>query len=229
MGSSSNVLCRVEDRGKEYSAGEILGHGPHNLMNVAVIGWGSLIWCPGSLRIKTRWRRDGPRLPIEFARISKDGRLTLVIHPVSEDQTTYWAISELTTPEGARRNLREREGAKQEDIHYLIRNGEAPEGIPPEVMETMRDWLATHEDLHAVIWTGLCTNWKEKRERDFTAEEAVKYLSELEAARDQGGVIYERAREYVRNAPPHIQTAVRKTMQEREWEDVRLPSLLFEN
>jgi hypothetical protein len=55
-------------------------------MKIAVIGWGSLIWCPGSLRIQTAWHNDGPSLPIEFARILKDGRLTLVIRPGSVHQ-----------------------------------------------------------------------------------------------------------------------------------------------
>lgn len=49
-------------------------------MAIAILGWGSLIWCPGNLRIRGPWRHDGPVLPIEFARISADGRLTLVVH-----------------------------------------------------------------------------------------------------------------------------------------------------
>lgn len=198
-------------------------------MNVAIIGWGSLIWCPGSLRIKTRWRLDGPKLPIEFARISQDGRLTLVIRLGSEDQPTYWAVSELTTRDEACRNLREREGAKPEDIHYLTRNGQAAPGILPEVMAKMRDWLASHSELDAVIWTGLRSNWKEKRGKDFAPEDAVNYLTELEAARDQVTATYSRAREYIRNAPPHIQTPVRRAMRARGWQDAELPKVLFEN
>jgi hypothetical protein len=31
---------------------------------------------------------------VEFARISEDGRLTLVIHPGSAEQQTYWALGE---------------------------------------------------------------------------------------------------------------------------------------
>jgi hypothetical protein len=83
---------------------------------------GSLIWCPGNLRIKTRWSSDGPTLPIEFARISSDGRLTLIVHPGSEDQATYWALSSLETLEEARRNLKEREQSKTEDIHFVCRH-----------------------------------------------------------------------------------------------------------
>lgn len=203
--------------------------GKADRMDIAVTGWGSLIWCPGSLRIRTRWHPDGPRLPIEFARISRDRRLTLVIHPGSEDQPTYWAISEFTTLDRARRNLRERESAKLKDIHYLARNGEVSNGIPSEIGQRMKDWLAAHGDLQAVIWTGLRSNWNEKRGRDFTPQDAVNYLSELEDARDQAAATYDRAREYVRNAPPQIQTTVRKKMRARGWDDAQLPSLLFEN
>jgi hypothetical protein len=74
-------------------------------MQIAVIGWGSLIWCPGSLQIKSRWHSDGPALPIEFARISNDKRLTLVIQPGSPDQRTYWALSEFDDLKAARANL----------------------------------------------------------------------------------------------------------------------------
>ena len=52
-------------------------------MQVAVIDWGSLISSPGILGLQSRWHHDGPPLPVEFARISRDNRLTLVIHPPS--------------------------------------------------------------------------------------------------------------------------------------------------
>lgn len=71
-----------------------------------------------------------------------------MIHPASEDQPAYWALSEFGVLDEARRNLRARENAKKlEDIHHLTRNGEVAERIPPEVMERVKDWLAIHEDL----------------------------------------------------------------------------------
>lgn len=88
-------------------------------MKIAVIGWGSLIWCPGPLGIQTPWYRDGPSLPVEFARISKDCRLTLVIHPDSANQMTYWALSTFEDLEGTRANLRTREGCSAEAIHCI--------------------------------------------------------------------------------------------------------------
>jgi hypothetical protein len=196
-------------------------------MNIAVIGWGSLIWCPGSLRIKTKWRKEGPLLPIEFARISEDWRLTLVIHPNSAPQQTYWALSELTELKAAHRNLQEREGCPPSKIRsYPL--GSADEAIPPTVAAGLEIWLAKHEDVEAVIWTNLTTNWKDKLQREFSPDDAVHYLEKLDAEQKQTRLIYERAREYVRNAPPSIQTEVRTKMREKGWTDSKLSDLLFE-
>jgi hypothetical protein len=198
-------------------------------MSIAIIGWGSLIWCPGSLRIRTVWRRDGPRLPIEFARISRDGRLTLVIQLGTEDQTTYWAVSELEELSGARDNVREREGSKLEDVHYLDRGGRVADGVPSEIARKMSEWLDAHGEVQAAIWTGLPSNWREKRGREFSAADAIRYLEELEVAADSAKATYDRAREYVRNAPPGVETRVRKAMRAQGWTDARLAAVLFGN
>jgi hypothetical protein len=42
-------------------------------MKIAIVGWGSLIWDPRDLHLATAI------LPIEFSRISDNGRLTLVV------------------------------------------------------------------------------------------------------------------------------------------------------
>ncbi len=196
-------------------------------MNIAVIGWGSLIWCPGSLRIRTKWRTDGPVLPIEFARISDDGRLTLVIHSGSTPQPTYWALSELTDLEDARKNLKEREGCSLNAVHYFPKDDASP-SIPPEVETELQSWLPKHEKVEAAIWTGLTTNWREKRNRDFSPEDAVRYLGEVHADRRLTKT-YERAKEYVQNAPPSMQTEVRKRMREKGWADAKLSDVLFES
>ena len=197
-------------------------------MNIAVIGWGSLIWCPGNLRIKTRWRVDGPRLPIEFARISEDGRLTLVILPGSKEQGTYWAVSECESLDKARRNLRKREGANASDIHYTVRGDPQARDANCVISEQISEWLAPRDDLGAAIWTGLSSNWNKKRGRDFTSEDAVRYLECLEALGSPTHTEYRRAREYITNAPPLIGTEVRQMLRARGWDDAELPGILFD-
>jgi hypothetical protein len=168
-------------------------------------------------------------LPIEFARISLDGRLTLVIHLDTAAQPTYWAFSEFTTVEEARSNVRERENSSLADIHYILRDGASDtETVPAEIANRVGKWLAHHEDIGAVVWTGLPSNWQKQRGRDFTPEDAVNFLLELEAQRDRARPTYDRAREYLTNAPQSVNTAVRRAMRARGWVDAPLPTTLFE-
>jgi hypothetical protein len=195
---------------------------------IAVLGWGSLIWSPRNLRIKTKWRPRGPALPIEFARIAQDGRLTLAIHLGSEDQPTYWALSEFPSVSQARENLRARENSSIADIHYIEQTGASADGAPHQIVKKVREWLVPRTDLQAAIWTALPCNLREKTGRDFSTEAAVQYLSELEATRDQAQAMYARAREYVTNAPPLVDTNVRKAMRTRGWTNSSLSPTLFE-
>jgi hypothetical protein len=197
-------------------------------MNIAILGWGSLIWCPGGLRIRTRWHEDGPSLPIEFARISRDDRLTLVIQPGAADQPTYWAFSELTDLNDARRNLKIRERCNSEDIHHVLRNGVSQGAIPPGIAQTIATWASQQTDVDAVVWTGLRSNWRERRGTDFSIADATEFLLALEAARDRTKAVYDRAREYVTHAPPRIDTEVRRAMRTRGWNDTKLSAVLFE-
>ena len=63
-------------------------------MTTVCLGWGSLIWdqCRAA-ELPTRgcWHKDGPFLPIEFARVSSNGRLTLVIMPDAKLVPVQWA------------------------------------------------------------------------------------------------------------------------------------------
>ena len=48
-------------------------------MKIAILASGSLVWDHRDLAIAEEFQSNGPRLPIEFGRVSSDGRLTLVI------------------------------------------------------------------------------------------------------------------------------------------------------
>ncbi len=80
-------------------------------MTIVVLGWGSLCWDPRKLRIADGWHDDGPHLPVEFARMSSDGRLTLVLFERAEQQNVQvlWAKMNTTTLNEAIDSLRERE------------------------------------------------------------------------------------------------------------------------
>ncbi|MFZ0246606.1 hypothetical protein [Candidatus Binatus sp.] len=194
-------------------------------LKIAVLGWGSLVWCPGSLAIRSRWHNDGPRLPIEFARISNDSRLTLVIHAGCRDQTTYWALSDFGDLDSAVDNLKQREGCREPgDIHYLTVDGRTRGTL--ETIATVKQWMHGRQDINASIWTGLESNWKDKRKKPFTSDDALAYLEDL-AQGDK--TVFQRAREYVCNTPPQIQTEVRRLLKRKDgrWLDNRLPRILF--
>jgi len=191
-------------------------------VNIAVIGWGSLIWYPGSLLIKTRWFKNGPLLPIEFARISSGDRLTLVLFPGRKLQPTFWAISEFEEMGKARENLRIREGAKNTSpIHGYDKLNTRHGNIDSLVATQIKNWLRERNSLDGVIWAGFQTNWEVKRKTPFNAGEVVRYLQGLD---NQDG-----AKEYIRNAPCEIRTEIRNSI-ERElgWNPNPLSRIIFE-
>src|ERR1700722_18672522 len=49
------------------------------MVKSVVLAWGSLVWDPRDLQTAGKFVANGPLLPIEFCRISADGRLTLAI------------------------------------------------------------------------------------------------------------------------------------------------------
>jgi hypothetical protein len=67
----------------------------------------------------------GPRLPIEFCRISRDGRLTLVIdESFGVPCTTYSALSAFGDLNAAIENLRDREGMPTTNgVGFTVANG----------------------------------------------------------------------------------------------------------
>ena len=76
---------------------------------IVCLGWGSLIWRPGSLPTIGDWHADGPELPVEFARQSRDDRITLVIEPGSERVPVLWTRLTVGSVDAARRALADRE------------------------------------------------------------------------------------------------------------------------
>jgi hypothetical protein len=125
----------------------------------------------------------------------------------------------------ARNNLREREGSSDVGaIHYVATDAQARG--QRQIVDKVKRWLGAKQNIDAAVWTGLESNWEEKRPKLFSTADALDYLDYLEA-RDKS--CFERAKEYMRNAPPQIQTAVRQLLKRtsRDWSDNDLPQFLF--
>lgn len=114
------------------------------------------------------------------------------------------------------------------DIHHVLRDGTREGDAPAGIAETIAAWMSQRGHIDAVVWTGLPSNWRERRGRDFAVDDARDFLLTLEAERDRAKAAYDRAREYVTHTPARVETAVRQTMRARGWNDAALPSILFE-
>jgi len=202
-------------------------------MRIAIIAWGSLIWCPGSLRIRTRWRCHGPELPLEFSRIAADGRLTLAIDPINGTPCqTYWAESAHSDLDLAKANLQEREKCVTANVHSIEATGDAGDGANNSVHDSIRSWLASKAPITAAVWTGLPSNWHEpaKRNREYSVDDAVAYVRKCMNENGSSHDELKRLKEYICNAPRQTQTAARaKIFRFTGWQQAELSETLFED
>jgi hypothetical protein len=176
-------------------------------MKIAILGWGSLIWDQRDLPTLGVWQKGGPVLPIEFSRISSDGRLTLVIDekngvPVK----TRYVESGSGTLGQAIEDLRKREGTSKSMIGVAsttINNAKAGS-------DSIKAWDADHK-WDALIWTGLPSNFEDIKRIPFTVENGLTYLSSL------AGEEKAKAREYIDRAPEEVITPLRRAVGEWGW------------
>lgn len=169
-------------------------------MAIACLGWGSLVWRPETLPLRSAWFADGPSLPIEFARKSNNGRITLVIVDGVEPIPVLWSEMDAGSVDEAVMALADREGIAAKNANRLI--GIWTAGSGPQ---TVADW-ATQKELDAVIWTALGPKFSGGNDTP-TADQVVAYL------RDLVGPTRECAEEYVRRAPAQIMTAYRTAIE----------------
>lgn len=176
-------------------------------MKIAILGWGSLIWDQRELPIDGNWQKGGPVLPIEFSRISSDGRLTLVIDekngvPVK----TQYARSGSANLREAIEDLRKREDTLKSMIGVVSQTiNNTTTGF-----DMIKSW-STEEKWDAVIWTGLPSNFEDKEHVPFTVENGLVYLSGLFGEEKAA------ARKYIERAPEEVDTPLRRGIGKKFW------------
>ncbi len=180
-------------------------------MSIGCLGWGSLIWNPGELPKRGPWFTDGPFLPIEFARQSKDGRITLVLVRGRALVRSLWTVLALTELDEAVEALQKREGIAKVDIDKHIGRWTkgrqaADDEIDDEIVERIEKW-GEFLNLDAVIWTNLPPKFKCVSDDVPNAEQVVWYLDHLEGAKRRN------AEHYVRMAPRQIDTDYRRSIE----------------
>ena len=189
------------------------------MVKSVVLAWGSLVWDPRDLQTAGKFTANGPLLPIEFCRVSEDGRLTLAI-----DETfgalckTYSAPSSLESLDAARDDLCQREGmADAQAIGFVEtasnRQSDLAMENHPQVVATIAAW-AESLGYGTAIWTALTSNFDEwgKGGEPFSVSAALQYLETLEG---EDPAKFAQALAYIRKAPPEVETPVREEVAKR--------------
>jgi len=183
-------------------------------MKIAVLGWGSLLWDPRDLQLAAEFKLGGPSLPIEFCRVSKNHRLTLIIDEgFGTLCETYAAPSAYDTLEEAVENLRLREGMSgTADVGFVEvstqQRSPAATQRHPHALETITDWTL-HAGYDAAIWTALDYNFEKQTGEPFSVTAAMRFLTKLEQEDPEA---FARALEYINRAPAATQTPVREAV-----------------
>jgi len=177
-------------------------------MNIGCLGWGSLIWNPDTLPVRSGWYQDGPLLPVEFARHSSEDRVTLVLVPTVPSVRTLWCLLAVTDLQTARDELAARESVlktKERNIGFWSRTS----GASGMFAEVIGNWAAGHQ-LDAVVWTSLGPKWQHVEGRVPSADDVLNFV------RPQGPD--SKAAEYIRKTPEQVDTEYRHRMiSEIDW------------
>lgn len=169
-------------------------------MKIACLAWGSLVWDPRTLPHVAPFREDGPPLPIEFSRVSLDGRVTLVVDLGAPLLQTFWvplevgSLDEAIGALGIREKIVSDRRGEWVGSHSL---GGAP--VANGLMPGIDGWLS-ERSLDALVWTALPTRTPEGEEALPPLEVLVAHLESLS---DES---LARAEQYVRRTPRSIRT-----------------------
>lgn len=183
----------------------------------AILGWGSLLWDLADLSPKVAgpWHVGaGPRLPLEFSRISPKRRMSLVvvIDPEhGEDCPTHAIASRRRRIGEAAHDLRRRERAMTlRHIGAVCLASGLVRASHPDTAGRVRAWCRRTGAIGAV-WTDLPRNFEDRAGEAFSVEAGLAYLRALE------GRSASEARRYIDGAPAATDTPLRRRLAAELW------------
>lgn len=171
---------------------------------IALLAWGSLIKNPGCLStLLFNWENDGPKLPIEFARKSNDGRLTLVIfdnYKTIPDRwiKTHWCFMYPSSIEYLISFLAKREKCSLNMIMSFYPKNDFTS--KDKILKSINVW-ALEKEIDAVIWTNLPATFNNE-------DEILSYVLSLKS------YIYREASKYIFSTPIQTKTYLRNKIEE---------------
>ena len=162
-------------------------------MKIAYFAWGSLLWDSEGLDLQTSWKKTNIRLPINFSRISDNGKgkLSLVIDNINGiSNPIYYAITKTTNLNNAIENLKIREGTIPKYIGYINLKNETSrysERLTLTDIQKIKKF-ALKNKIDAIVWTDLYPNFK-----NFSTSNALKYIE----SKKKDEQLYEKIIEYI--------------------------------
>lgn len=170
-------------------------------MTIVCLGWGSLVWDPRTLPLRGDWKTDGPVLPLEFARQSQDGRITLVITEDGAPCPALWGELDAATLDEAVAALAAREGCAPTAI------GRWPSATTVFAQADAISAWAGRRGIAGVVWTALSPGLARSR----GAVPALGYV--VDHLRTLKGEAREAAQTYVARAPLQVATRYRPALE----------------
>ncbi len=184
------------------------------LSKIAIIGWGSLIWDLEILAPYTQgnWQMTkGPRLPMEFSRISPKRKMGLVVcldPKLGVDCATHVVQSKRNDVQSALKDLAARERAPHGRIGWAdITRGA---GRMDSVVLQVQKWCAEN-GWDGAVWTDLEPNFRDHTQQGFSVARGIAYLKTLHSDN------LPEAFNYIENAPRHTKTPLRDALAADDW------------
>lgn len=185
------------------------------LSRIAILGWGSLIWDLESLASHTTgdWLMErGPRLPMEFSRISPKRKMGLVVcldpeHGV--DCPTHVIRSGKSDIAATIGDLAARERAPL-DLIGAVHRGGLQKGRMPLVCSGISKWCHAN-GWDGAVWTDLAPNFQEHTGLEFSLPRGLTYLQTLASEN------LTEAHRYIESAPRQTATPMRALLQNNPW------------